>query len=130
MTGGGGGGEMRIWETRGKKKPNGRKVNREKPACPSRARTEIILNGRFLCDYRSLRCARNTLHTHMFTSFAINNLLWLLWYRLVIEHPTVVVHNGVCKNNVTFRRYCAYQFDPRMGSHNAAGRTYLNVRRQ
>lgn len=47
--------------------------------------------------YRSLRCARNTLHTHMFTSFAINNLLWLLWYRLVVEHPSVVLHNGVCK---------------------------------
>ncbi|KAF0772054.1 calcitonin gene-related peptide type 1 receptor [Aphis craccivora] len=42
----------------------------------------------------SLRCARNTLHTHMFTSFAINNLLWLLWYRLVVEHPSVVLHNG------------------------------------
>ncbi|XP_060841547.1 calcitonin gene-related peptide type 1 receptor isoform X1 [Rhopalosiphum padi] len=54
----------------------------------------LLLSIAILTYFKSLRCARNTLHTHMFTSFAINNLLWLLWYRLVVEHPSVVLHNG------------------------------------
>ncbi|KAJ4434146.1 hypothetical protein ANN_16466 [Periplaneta americana] len=44
--------------------------------------------------YRSLRCARTTLHMHLFASFAINNALWLLWYRIVVNQPEVIVDNG------------------------------------
>ncbi|XP_063240011.1 calcitonin gene-related peptide type 1 receptor-like isoform X5 [Bacillus rossius redtenbacheri] len=43
----------------------------------------------------SLRCARTTLHMHLFASFAVNNALWLLWYRLVVNHPDAIMNNGV-----------------------------------
>ncbi|XP_050420938.1 calcitonin gene-related peptide type 1 receptor-like isoform X2 [Adelges cooleyi] len=53
----------------------------------------LLLSIGILTYFKSLRCARNTLHTHMFASFASNNLLWLLWYNLVIDHPNVVLNN-------------------------------------
>ncbi|XP_069700680.1 calcitonin gene-related peptide type 1 receptor isoform X2 [Periplaneta americana] len=45
--------------------------------------------------FKSLRCARTTLHMHLFASFAINNALWLLWYRIVVNQPEVIVDNGL-----------------------------------
>nr|CAD7262843.1 unnamed protein product [Timema shepardi] len=44
---------------------------------------------------RSLRCARTTLHMNLFASFAINNALWLFWYRLVVNEPDTITNNGV-----------------------------------
>ncbi|TMW41989.1 hypothetical protein DOY81_012932, partial [Sarcophaga bullata] len=32
----------------------------------------------------SLKCARITLHMNLFTSFAANNSLWLIWYLIVM----------------------------------------------
>ena len=29
--------------------------------------------------FRSLRCTRNSVHTHMFTSLALNNISWITW---------------------------------------------------
>lgn len=56
---------------------------------------------------RSLRCARNTLHTHLFASFAANNALWLVWYGAVIPHPEVVTANGVwCRLLSAVLHYC------------------------
>ncbi|CAG2067518.1 unnamed protein product, partial [Timema podura] len=43
---------------------------------------------------RSLRCARTTLHMNLFASFAINNALWLFWYRLVVNEPNTITNNG------------------------------------
>lgn len=37
--------------------------------------------------YRSLRCARITVHMNLFASFALNNALWLVWYGLVVRAP-------------------------------------------
>ncbi|KAM7345733.1 diuretic hormone 31 Receptor isoform 4-T11 [Cochliomyia hominivorax] len=34
--------------------------------------------------FKSLKCARITLHMNLFTSFAANNSLWLLWYLVVL----------------------------------------------
>lgn len=32
---------------------------------------------------------------NLFASFATNNTLWLLWYRMVLADPEVLSHNGV-----------------------------------
>jgi calcitonin receptor-like len=34
---------------------------------------------------------------NLFASFAVNNALWLLWYRVVVNQPEVIVDNGVSK---------------------------------
>ncbi|PNF34596.1 hypothetical protein B7P43_G05875 [Cryptotermes secundus] len=54
----------------------------------------LLLTVREITGSRSLRCARTTLHMNLFASFAINNALWLLWYRIVVNQPEVIVENG------------------------------------
>ncbi|BES94464.1 HormR [Nesidiocoris tenuis] len=43
--------------------------------------------------FRSLRCTRIAIHVHLFTSFAANNLMWIIWYKLVVGNTTVVQEN-------------------------------------
>lgn len=45
--------------------------------------------------YRSLKCSRITLHMNLFASFAANNLLWLLWYGVVLGDTQVIQRNDV-----------------------------------
>ncbi|EEB16592.1 class B secretin-like G-protein coupled receptor GPRcal1, putative [Pediculus humanus corporis] len=45
--------------------------------------------------FKSLRCSRTTLHIHLFVSFAVNNALWLIWYRFILGDPNVIKENGV-----------------------------------
>lgn len=47
----------------------------------------------FLC--RSLKCARITLHMNLFASFAVNNFLWLLWYRVILADHEILTESGV-----------------------------------
>lgn len=49
----------------------------------------------FPSNFRSLKCARITIHMNLFASFAANNSLWLLWYRVVIPDPDVIERNEV-----------------------------------
>jgi hypothetical protein len=46
-------------------------------------------------SFRSLKCARITLHMNLFASFAVNNCLWLIWYRVVLD-PIVLNGDQVC----------------------------------
>ena len=46
-------------------------------------------------NFRSLRCARITVHMNLFASFALNNFLWLLWNNFVVVSPDVVSANEV-----------------------------------
>ena len=39
----------------------------------------LLLPLVMLVWWPSLRCPRNTLHSHMFLSLALNNIAWLLW---------------------------------------------------
>ncbi|XP_065173874.1 calcitonin gene-related peptide type 1 receptor isoform X2 [Atheta coriaria] len=56
--------------------------------------TSLMIFGYF----KSLRCARITVHMNLFASFAMNNLLWLLWNNLVVYRTEVVSHNPIwCK---------------------------------
>lgn len=54
-----------------------------------------IRNFLYIPIHRSLRCPRITVHKNLFTSFGINNFLWLLWYQFVIPTPSVSFENGV-----------------------------------
>ncbi|CAG7827300.1 unnamed protein product, partial [Allacma fusca] len=36
-----------------------------------------------------LECTRVRIHKHLFVSFIINNTLWLVWYRAVINNPEI-----------------------------------------
>lgn len=40
---------------------------------------------------------------NLFASFAANNALWLLWYRLIIPHPDVINGNGVSGNKLAIK---------------------------
>nr|XP_024216449.1 calcitonin gene-related peptide type 1 receptor-like isoform X1 [Halyomorpha halys] len=55
----------------------------------------LLLSLFILSYFKALRCPRNTLHKNLFTAFAANNFLWLLWYRLIVPFPEVVIENGV-----------------------------------
>ncbi|XP_017485486.1 PREDICTED: calcitonin gene-related peptide type 1 receptor-like [Rhagoletis zephyria] len=44
----------------------------------------ILLSLAILSYFKSLKCARITLHMNLFTSFAANNSLWLIWYLVVV----------------------------------------------
>ncbi|KAI4461106.1 pdf receptor-like protein-related [Holotrichia oblita] len=46
-------------------------------------------------NFRSLRCARISVHMNLFASFAMNNFLWLLWYNFVVDRPEIVKENTV-----------------------------------
>ncbi|XP_052870357.1 calcitonin gene-related peptide type 1 receptor isoform X1 [Anopheles cruzii] len=54
----------------------------------------ILLSLAILSYFRSLKCARITLHMNLFASFACNNFLWLLWYRLVLTELDVLKQSG------------------------------------
>ncbi|CAD7077512.1 unnamed protein product [Hermetia illucens] len=53
----------------------------------------ILLSLAILGYFRSLKCARITLHMNLFASFAANNSLWLLWYK-VMSDPEVTNEPG------------------------------------
>ncbi|XP_045498266.1 calcitonin gene-related peptide type 1 receptor-like [Colias croceus] len=46
----------------------------------------LLLSLAILSYFKSLRCARITVHINLFASFALNNALWLAWYGLVVDN--------------------------------------------
>jgi 7 transmembrane receptor (Secretin family) len=62
---------------------------------PSTPYSRIVIEVVSLLFHRSLRCTRITIHINLFVSFAVNNALWILWYRLVVERTTVLTDNEV-----------------------------------
>lgn len=49
----------------------------------------------FPYHFRSLRCTRIRIHTQLFTSLALSCISWMLWYKFVVEAPSVVIENPV-----------------------------------
>ncbi|XP_022120919.2 calcitonin gene-related peptide type 1 receptor [Pieris rapae] len=45
----------------------------------------LLISLAILLYFKSLRCARITVHINLFASFALNNALWLAWYGLVVN---------------------------------------------
>ncbi|XP_044592536.1 calcitonin gene-related peptide type 1 receptor-like isoform X2 [Cotesia glomerata] len=55
----------------------------------------LILSLGILTYFRSLRCARITIHMNLFASFAVNNLLWLIWYAFIVTNTELIHANGI-----------------------------------
>ncbi|XP_061730097.1 calcitonin gene-related peptide type 1 receptor-like [Cydia pomonella] len=53
----------------------------------------LILSLMIFFYFRSLRCTRIRIHMHLFTSFALNNILWVVWYKTVVNEVDVVRNN-------------------------------------
>ncbi|KAH8402462.1 hypothetical protein KR009_012047 [Drosophila setifemur] len=53
----------------------------------------ILLSLAILGYFKSLKCARITLHMNLFASFAANNSLWLVWYLLVMPDSELLQHS-------------------------------------
>ncbi|XP_031783544.1 calcitonin gene-related peptide type 1 receptor isoform X2 [Nasonia vitripennis] len=54
----------------------------------------LLVSLGILTYFRSLRCARITLHMNLFASFAANNALWLIWYGSVVANAQLLLNNG------------------------------------
>ncbi|XP_033247623.1 calcitonin gene-related peptide type 1 receptor isoform X2 [Drosophila miranda] len=50
----------------------------------------ILLSLAILGYFKTLKCARITLHMNLFASFAANNSLWLLWYLMVMPNTELL----------------------------------------
>nr|XP_050866511.1 calcitonin gene-related peptide type 1 receptor-like isoform X1 [Vespula vulgaris]XP_050866512.1 calcitonin gene-related peptide type 1 receptor-like isoform X1 [Vespula vulgaris]XP_050866513.1 calcitonin gene-related peptide type 1 receptor-like isoform X1 [Vespula vulgaris]XP_050866514.1 calcitonin gene-related peptide type 1 receptor-like isoform X1 [Vespula vulgaris]XP_050866515.1 calcitonin gene-related peptide type 1 receptor-like isoform X1 [Vespula vulgaris] len=55
----------------------------------------LLLSLVILTYFRSLRCARITLHMNLFVSFVLNNALWLIWYRFVVANTNLLLTNSI-----------------------------------
>ncbi|XP_030034837.1 calcitonin gene-related peptide type 1 receptor [Manduca sexta] len=55
----------------------------------------LLLSLSIFFYFRSLHCTRIKIHIHLFISFVINNILWIIWYRRVVEIVHVVQNNLV-----------------------------------
>ncbi|XP_076361145.1 calcitonin gene-related peptide type 1 receptor-like isoform X2 [Tachypleus tridentatus] len=43
--------------------------------------------------FRALKCTRTIIHKHLFLSFILSNLLWVVWYTAVAQRPVVASKN-------------------------------------
>ncbi|XP_055936411.1 calcitonin gene-related peptide type 1 receptor-like isoform X1 [Argiope bruennichi] len=43
--------------------------------------------------FRCVQCTRITIHKHLFMSFIINNIMWIIWYTEVVQKPSVLISN-------------------------------------
>lgn len=55
----------------------------------------IIVSLTIFFYFRNLRCTRISIHIHLFLSFVLNNVMWLVWYKTVIPETDVLTRNPI-----------------------------------
>ncbi|XP_018579798.1 calcitonin receptor-like [Anoplophora glabripennis] len=55
----------------------------------------LVISLCIFVSFRTLRCTRIRIHTQLFTSFILNNIMWILWYEKVIPDLEVTWSNPV-----------------------------------
>ncbi|CAH0402049.1 unnamed protein product [Chilo suppressalis] len=55
----------------------------------------LLLSIAIFLYFRSLQCTRIRIHVHLFSAFALNNILWIVWYKSVVDRVSVVQNNEV-----------------------------------
>ncbi|XP_021944785.1 calcitonin gene-related peptide type 1 receptor isoform X3 [Folsomia candida] len=50
----------------------------------------LVISLIIFFSFRSLQCTRVRIHKHLFFSFIMNNSLWLIWYRFVVNESKPV----------------------------------------
>ncbi|KAM3968611.1 neuropeptide receptor B4 [Aphomia sociella] len=55
----------------------------------------LLLSIIIFVYFRTLQCTRIRIHIHLFISFALNNILWIVWYKTVVNNVNVVQNNEI-----------------------------------
>ncbi|CAH0393747.1 unnamed protein product [Bemisia tabaci] len=55
--------------------------------------TALLISLVIFLTFKSLRCTRIAIHVHLFTSFALNDLAWIIWYMYVVGDTKVLMDN-------------------------------------
>ncbi|CAH0578219.1 unnamed protein product [Chrysodeixis includens] len=53
----------------------------------------LLISIMIFLYFRALQCTRIRIHIHLFAAFALNNILWIVWYRAVVNRVDVVQEN-------------------------------------
>ncbi|XP_031767530.2 calcitonin gene-related peptide type 1 receptor-like [Galleria mellonella] len=53
----------------------------------------LLLSIFIFLYFKTLQCTRIRIHIHLFTSVALNNILWIVWYKTVVHQVDVVQNN-------------------------------------
>ncbi|XP_064614035.1 calcitonin gene-related peptide type 1 receptor-like [Liolophura sinensis] len=48
-----------------------------------------------MCSFRQLRCERNALHKHLFVSFILNGICWILYFLVAVTNGHVLITNPI-----------------------------------
>ncbi|CAB3372772.1 Hypothetical predicted protein [Cloeon dipterum] len=55
----------------------------------------LILSLLLFTCFKTLKCTRIAIHVQLFTSFALNNLMWIIWYYFVVGDLGTVEKNSL-----------------------------------
>ncbi|KAL4717451.1 hypothetical protein ACJJTC_000600 [Scirpophaga incertulas] len=55
----------------------------------------LLISIAIFLYHKTLQCTRIRIHIHLFSAFALNNILWIVWYKAVVEQVSVVQNNEV-----------------------------------
>ncbi|XP_037890304.1 calcitonin gene-related peptide type 1 receptor isoform X2 [Glossina fuscipes] len=61
--------------------------------------------------FKSLRCTRIRIHVHLFASLALTCIVWILWYKCIIEQPEMIYRYPVfVKDAIVMRWFKIYSW--------------------